>query len=125
MDKYVLSENDLTMNPITGKPVIGKDYQRFYNESKRSKLNQIERGNQKFYNKLKDYISNEGKTNFNNLNSKLSHNKSFDVRNSNQYHNRSLSVQKGYLSQGNFLENSVYQTRSYCDDFYLLFGILI
>lgn len=60
MAQYVLHEDDLTMNPITGKPCIGRDLNKYFNNTKREHMNQIERTNQKFYNKLRDYISTEG-----------------------------------------------------------------
>ena len=99
MKNYVLNEADLTMNPITGKPVIGKDDQKYYQDSRRSKLNQIERSNHKFYNKLKDYIANETHKITKN-NARLAHNMSFDGRASNNYQQRSLSVERAPLSKG-------------------------
>lgn len=61
MKQYVLKENDLTQNPITGKPFVGKGFDKYLMDSKREKMNQIERSNEKFYSKLKEYISSERK----------------------------------------------------------------
>lgn len=49
------------MNPITGKPVIGKDLNKYLKDSRREQLSQIERTGEKFYNILREYHSSDRK----------------------------------------------------------------
>ena len=102
MQHYVVKENDLTMNPITGKPLIGKDDQKYFTDTQRSKLNQIERGNQKFYNKLKEYITSEKAANKAYLNNKVLPNVSFDSRQSHHQRSGTFSMQNNYVAPGKF-----------------------
>ncbi|CAI2366743.1 unnamed protein product [Moneuplotes crassus] len=98
MEQYVLDERDLTINPITGKPVIGRDLKKYAANSEISKLNQIERSDKKFYNKLRDYMSSEGKRKTNMGLSRLMHNRSLDLRDPNKIHQRSQSVQRNPMN---------------------------